>query len=252
MPIHRSVVGRAFGSVVGALPGIGTAVTTARAVKNTLLPARNTVPRGQTARVTKRGLAGKQLARELKFGAGNGNGAVNGGFQFQALGTGGSSSPGGCPEGFAVGPSGGCERKKPGVIAGIQRLVPGGETGFETRSTLVSGVGEAVMGRYGAALMPGIMEVERSVCLRGMQLGNDGLCYNKGAITNRQRQWPRGRRPLLTGGEMRAIGVASRAGAKMDRTTKRLRDLGMMKKLPAPRKAKAHAHTKSLPAVSIN
>lgn len=103
-------------------------------------------------------------------------------------------------------------------------------------------IGDAVMGRYGAALQPGIMEIERSVCLRGMQLGNDGLCYNKGQISNTQRMWPRGRRPLLTGGDMRAIGIASRAGAKLERTTTRLRQLGMMKALPKPRKAKAPAH----------
>ncbi len=98
-------------------------------------------------------------------------------------------------------------------------------------------VGDAVMGRYGAALQPGIMTIDRSVCLRGMQLGNDGLCYNRGQISNTQRMWPRGRRPLLTGGDMRAIGVASRAGKKLDRTTKRLRALGMMKALPKGRSA---------------
>lgn len=103
-------------------------------------------------------------------------------------------------------------------------------------------MGEAMMGRYGAALVPGILQIDRAVCLRGMQLGNDGLCYNKSQISNKQRLWPRGRRPLLTGGEMRAIGVASRAGTKLDRTTSRLRALGMMKALPKPRKAKAPAH----------
>lgn len=113
------------------------------------------------------------------------------------------------------------------------------------------GVGAAVMGRYGAALEPGSMIIDRAVCLKGMQLGNDGLCYNKGAITNSQRQWPRGRRPLLTGGDMRAIGIAARAGSKLDRTTKRLRSLGMMKALPAPRKRAAHAHAKPVAAVSV-
>ena len=113
------------------------------------------------------------------------------------------------------------------------------------------GVGDAVMGRYGAALEPGVKIIERSVCLAGMQLGDDGFCYNKGAITNKQRMWPRGRRPLLTGGDMRAIAIASRAGSKLDRTTKRLRSLGMMKALPAPRKARAHAHAKPVAAVSV-
>ena len=112
------------------------------------------------------------------------------------------------------------------------------------------GVGDAVMGQYGAALEPGTMQIERSVCLPGMQLAKDGLCYNKGAITNSQRMWPRGRRPLLTGGDMRAIAIAARAGNKLERTTKRLRSLGMMKRLPAPRKT-AHQHAKPVAAVSV-
>ena len=111
-------------------------------------------------------------------------------------------------------------------------------------------VGEAVMGRYGAALVPGVMVIDRSVCLRGMQLGNDGLCYNKSQISNKQRMWPRGRRPLLTGGDMRAIGIASRAGTKLERTTKRLRSLGMMKPLPKGSGGRAHAHARPVAAVS--
>ena len=108
------------------------------------------------------------------------------------------------------------------------------------------------MGRYGAALIPGTQIIDRAVCLPGMQLGDDGLCYNKGSITNSQRMWPRGRRPLLTGGDMSAIAIAARAGSKLDRTTKRLRSLGMMKALPKPRgKPAAHAHAKPVAAVSV-
>jgi len=91
-------------------------------------------------------------------------------------------------------------------------------------------VGAAVMGRYGAALEPGNMVVNRAVCLPGMILGDDDRCYNKGSITNKQRAWPRGRRPLLTGGEMRAISTASSAVGRMERTTKRLQKMGLMKK----------------------
>jgi len=94
------------------------------------------------------------------------------------------------------------------------------------------------------------MTIERRVCRRGMQLATDGLCYNRGAITNKQREWPRGRRPLLTGGDMRAIGVASRAANKLERTTKRLQGMGMMKK-PASRARGRHQHAAPLPAVSI-
>ena len=86
------------------------------------------------------------------------------------------------------------------------------------------------MGRYGAGLEPGSIEIQRAVCLKGMQLGNDGVCYNKSQITNKQRMWPAGRKPLLTGGDMRAISTAARAGRRMDLATKRLQKMGMMKK----------------------
>jgi len=95
------------------------------------------------------------------------------------------------------------------------------------RTREVAPVGDAVMGRFGAGLEPGVEVIERSVCLTGMILGEDGLCYNKGQISNTQRMWPRGRRPLLTGGDMRAIGIAARAGRKVEATTKRLQGLGL-------------------------
>lgn len=96
-------------------------------------------------------------------------------------------------------------------------------------------IGEAVMGRYGAGLVPGSRIIDRAVCLRGMQLGNDGLCYNKGQISNKERMWPRGRRPLLTGGDMRAISIASRAATRLTNTAVRLQEIGLIKK-PVARK----------------
>ena len=110
-------------------------------------------------------------------------------------------------------------------------------------------IGEAVMGNYGAGLVPGSMVIDRAVCLRGMQLGDDGICYNKSQISNKQRMWPAGRKPLLTGGDMRAISTAARAGRRLEGATKRLQRLGMMKK-PAARRA-AHQHARPLAAVSI-
>ena len=91
-------------------------------------------------------------------------------------------------------------------------------------------IGESVMGQYGAALVPGSMPVDRAVCPRGAVLANDGLCYNKSQISNKQRMWPAGRKPLLTGGDLRAISVAARAGRRMELATKRLQKMGMMKK----------------------
>jgi len=95
-------------------------------------------------------------------------------------------------------------------------------------------IGQAVMGRYGAAMVPGNMVVNRAICLPGMVVANDGLCYNKSQVSPKNRQWPPGRRPLLTGGDMRAISTAARAGARLERTTKRLQKIGLMKK-PPPR-----------------
>ena len=103
-------------------------------------------------------------------------------------------------------------------------------------------VGEAVMGQYGAGLVPGSQPIDRAVCLKGMQLGNDGICYNKSQISNKQRMWPAGRKPLLTGGDMRAISIAARAGRRLEGTTKRLQKLGMMRKA-ASRRALAPAPT---------
>jgi len=108
-------------------------------------------------------------------------------------------------------------------------------------------VGQAVMGQYGAGLVPGSMAVSRAVCLRGMQLGNDGVCYNKSQISNKQRMWPAGRKPLLTGGDMRAIGIASRAGRRLEGATKRLQKMGMMKK-PASRARGPTQHQRLLEA----
>jgi len=102
-------------------------------------------------------------------------------------------------------------------------------------------IGETVMGRYGAGEMPGNMVVNRAICRPGMVLGDDGVCYNRTQISNKQREWPRGRRPLLTGGDMRAISTAARAGKRLEGATKRLQKIGLMKK-PAPRRSAAAIH----------
>ncbi len=97
------------------------------------------------------------------------------------------------------------------------------------------GSGEAVMGQFGAALIP--MSETRFVreCLPGMVLGKDGLCYNKGSIPNKARAYPRGTRPLGTPGEMAALRKAASFGRRMETTVKRMQKIGVLKK-PAPRK----------------
>jgi hypothetical protein len=86
-------------------------------------------------------------------------------------------------------------------------------------------VGQAVMGMYGAGLVPGNMIVDRAVCLPGMVIGNDGVCYDKKAIRNSQREWPRGARPLGSPEEMRALRIASRFAGRMDKSKERIKAL---------------------------
>ena len=238
--VHKSFIGRAIGGVakkfISSTP-IGFAATTAFNIAKP--KARATVPRSLTARPTALGSEGKERARILKFG---GNGETTTALTFG--GGGGGGSP--------------CRANETALCCQLRNGDVNDQRQWQKECGVAGGggqpgtpVGDAVMGRYGAALQPGVVMIERSVCLPGMNLGDDGLCYNKGAITNKQRMWPRGRQPLLTGGELGAIGIASRAGAKMDRAAKRLRALGMMKPLPARRKAPAHQHAKPVAAVSV-
>ena len=149
-----------------------------------------------------------------------------------------------CPSPLVVAPDGHCVA--PG--SGHFRQHFGGEGGRG-----VIAVGEAVMGRYGAGLRPGSMLIDRAICLKGMQLGDDGICYNKSQISNKQRQWPAGRKPLLSGGDMRAISIAARAGRRLEGATKRLQRLGMMKKPTSSRRSLApHQHAKQIAAVSVS
>lgn len=250
--LHKSFIGRAVGSVakrvIKSTP-IGSALSTGLGIARGFgrRPARPVASRTTTARPSLAGAQGKELGRDLKFGFDTTLPTT--GFPpttsltlpFVPPGAGGG---GGCPSGLVL-CKGNCV--SPESVFGRRCLASIGGAGIPIAGT---GVGEAVMGQFGAALEPGMMTIERSVCLPGMQLAKDGLCYNKGAITNSQRMWPRGRRPLLTGGDMRAIGIAARAGSKLDRTTKRLRALGMMKALPKGRGT--HAHAKPIAAVSVN
>jgi len=98
--------------------------------------------------------------------------------------------------------------------------------------------GVPVMGRFGAGFEPSVIMTDTRRCGRGAVLGVDGICYNKRDLRNNERFWPRGRRPLLTGGEMRAISTASSAAKKLQRKQKQLEGLGLLKR-PAPRTRRA-------------
>jgi hypothetical protein len=113
--------------------------------------------------------------------------------------------------------------------------------------------GEAVMGQFGAGLVPNSETVQRTNCnfpgVRGMVLGADGYCYNKSQISNKERMWPKGRRPLLTGGDMGAITKAARAAKRLQATQGKLQKMGMLKKPSRPR-ARAGAAAPRVTAVS--
>jgi len=159
------------------------------------------------------------------------------------------SSNAGCPQGAWLDSRGRCRTdsgsgtvrtvgRVAGIIRAAQALVPGGRTGFEGLRQAAGMANDVVMGRYGAAYVPGSMMVDRAVCLPGDVVGDDGLCYPRKSLKNDERAWPRGRRPLLTGGEMRAISIASRAAGRLTRTAVRLQDMGLIKKPVAKRPAK--------------
>jgi len=160
-----------------------------------------------------------------------------------------------CPAGFTRGPGGGCVAKVapvPGLRGFVQRVIPGGETGFQVGALPVNGggvtegfppfldgaqaVGQATLGRFGAAVEPSVRMQDIRDCPRGMVLAVDGLCYSRRDVRNSERFWPRGRRPLLTGGEMRAISTAASAARKLQRKQKDLMALGLLPKATASRR----------------
>jgi len=164
------------------------------------------------------------------------------------------SGMGPCAPGYTwrEGPGGGsCVSPTPGFKGKVQRTLPGGRTGYDPAE-----YGEAVMGQFGAGMIPATMEGVTRRCPRGAVLATDGLCYNTRDLANKNREWPRGRRPLLTGGEMRAISIASAAAAKFERTQKRLQRMGMIKtprRIAARRQPVAHrAHAQGTSIINVD
>jgi len=88
--------------------------------------------------------------------------------------------------------------------------------------------GNATLGQYGAGVVAGSVIRDIAVCPKRHVLGDDGVCYK--GLANRNRMYPKGRAPLLTGGEMRAITTAGRAAKKLEAKQKTLQRLGLMKK----------------------
>lgn len=203
--LHKKILGL-VGKVGGILPipGAGAISTIAR----TLAGSGKTVPRTLTARPTQFSAGEKELGRQLKFGNGNGKA-----------------------------PATDCR------IPGQRRDQFGRCSWFFGERRGPNGdapTGDAVMGMHGPGVEPGIQTIDRAVCGRKMVLGDDGLCYHKTQISNKERMWPKGRKPLLTGGDLNAVSTASRVGRRMDDMSARLRHMGLMK--PLPKRRKAHHH----------
>jgi len=222
--LHKSFIGRAVGGAVKGFITGGPTGALAGGIRSltggtTITTARPTVPRTTTARVTQTSIGQRQFGSRVKFGEGEpGGGLQLPGQEFIVQPTRvHPQDQGPCLPPLIRGPEGRC-------------IAPTSPLGARVL------VGEATMGRYGAALIPGSQIVDRATCLRGMQLGNDGLCYNKGQITNKQRMWPAGAKPLLTGGEMNAIRTAATARGRVARAAGRL---GIVAKAPRRRRTPA-------------
>ena len=195
-------------------------------------------------------------------------GAVAGGVR-GFVGGGVSIGQAGCPPGFNLTAEGGCAPRSVTVRAPAFRrfresfrqpsvaaitvdplaIVPGGAPFVSFPGAIPFDGGDpggpgpagppgvAVVGRFGAGMEPGIRMQDIRECSRGMVLAVDGLCYNRRDIRNNERFWPRGRRPLLTGGEVRAISTAASAAKKLQRKQKELMKLGLLPKPTARRRA---------------
>jgi len=238
--IHKKILG-GIGAIAGiasqvGIPGAGFVSTAARALTGRrgprFVPPRGfttgrTVPRTQTARVSVFSRAERELGKVLKFGG---------------------STPLGFGGGLGAAPGDGCVFPFRRAPDGTCKIFLGDRPGPDGDGAVAGPTGEAVMGLYGAAMRPGSMMIDRAVCGRKMHLGDDGLCYSKTAISNKQRMWPKGRRPLLSGGDMRAISIAAGAAKRLERTTKRLQSMGMMKK-PARGRAAPHRHARAATGV---
>lgn len=82
---------------------------------------------------------------------------------------------------------------------------------------------------------PAVVNRATRLCGRGNVLDINGFCRDKRTIRNSDRMYPKGRRPLMTGGDLRCIATASRAAKRLQTQTKRLQKLGM---LPKARRSK--------------
>lgn len=127
----------------------------------------------------------------------------------------------GCPAGWVLDSSGRCVQGGMGGM--MQRVIPGGSTG-----TMIPG--QAQQGAFGIpaetpAQVGTIMRNDGSVgpvfrCRGNLVLGRDNLCYARGSIPRGARKHPPGRKPLLTGGDLRCLSKAQGLRGKIKRAAR--------------------------------
>lgn len=100
--------------------------------------------------------------------------------------------------------------------------------------------GTAVMGQFGAGVAATSRIVDVAQCPRKHVLGADGICYR--GLKNSDRMYPKGRRPLLTGGDLNAITKAGNAATRLNNQRKRLEKLGLLKKPATRTRLPPHQH----------
>ena len=220
------------------------------AVPMTLRPARGGIIAGPVA--PQEGLLEGAIGAIGGFLTGGPGGAVVGGLA-GLLGTGGGespTSPGVPPTGFGPTkcPTGyrwdGTRCVAEGFGGFVERILPGGGTGVLPPQQ-VSAQG-TTMGAFGIpASMP--FQVGQTQygpilrCMAGSVLGKDNLCYPKGSIPNKHRKWPRGSRPLLTGGDMKTL---RKIGSLQTRVKRAWASAGKPGNRPAPKPCTKHHHHK--------
>jgi len=135
-------------------------------------------------------------------------------------------SVGSCGPGKRRGRGGACVETGFLPAAGRFFLGPPREASTDMTTTGPRSGREQSMGAYS----PMVELREHRECFPGDVLGRDGFCYNKSAITNKNRAWPKGRRALGTPGEMAALAKAASFGRRMEGTVKRMQKIGVLKK----------------------
>lgn len=167
-------------------------------------------------------------------GGGGWQGAILGGLA-GLLGSGSEPAQGSpvIPGGSGLAAGGPCPDGTFSILGRCVDLIPGGAT---SGAGMIQSRGEAVHGQYGVGVVPAVRSQQVRDCPAGMVLGLDGVCYNRSQLRKDERAHRPPRKPLLTGGDLNAISRAARVSRALERKTKELQRLGMLKKPTTRRK----------------